>query len=56
MGSMESLATQEESAKYSTDEYNISDKFIDYEKYIKSEEKNNDIEAIGNIGEQTLSQ
>ena len=56
MGSMESLATQEESAKYSTDEYNISDKFIDYEKYIKSEEKNNDIEAIGNIGEQPLSQ
>jgi DNA-directed RNA polymerase subunit E'/Rpb7 len=47
MGVLESMATAEESNRFASDEYNISDKFIDYDKYIRTEEKQNDATAVG---------
>lgn len=47
MGVLESMATAEESSRFALDEYNVNDKFVDYDKYIRTEEKLNDIEVIG---------
>lgn len=47
MGVIESMATAQESAQFSSEEYNINEKFMDYERYIKEEEKPNDIETVG---------
>ena len=47
MGILESMATHEESVQFSSDEYNIDEKFIDYDKYIKTEEKPDDMELVG---------
>lgn len=47
MGVLESLATPEESRRFASDEYNISDKFIDFDRYIKAEEKSNDLSLVG---------
>lgn len=63
MGVLEAIATSEESARFASDEYNINEKFIDYDKYIKTEEKPDDMETLGeetndeiNQEEKTLQQ
>jgi hypothetical protein len=53
MGVLESMATHEESVNFSSDEYNINEKFIDHDKYIKAEEKADDME---NVGKETLQE
>jgi DNA-directed RNA polymerase subunit E'/Rpb7 len=47
MGVLESMATEDEIIKFEADEYNISSKFVDYDKYIQLEEKKYDINEIG---------
>lgn len=47
MGVLESISTLEESSRFSSDEYNIDEKFIDYDKYIRAEEKPDDVEVLG---------
>lgn len=47
MGVLESMATSEESTHFASDEYNVNEKFIDYDKYISTEERPDDVEAIG---------
>ena len=47
MGVLDAMATSEESIQFSSDEYNIDEKFIDYDKYIKTEELPDDINEIG---------
>lgn len=47
MGVLESMATHDESVQFSSDEYNIDSKFVDYERYIKAEEKQDDLDSVG---------
>lgn len=47
MGVLESMASLEESSRFASDEYNVEEKFTDYDKYIRAEEKQNNIEEIG---------
>ena len=54
MGVLESMATSEESSRFAADEYNIDEKFIDYDKYIQADEKPLDIDAIGEETNQEL--
>jgi len=54
MGVLESMATVEESTHFSSDEYLIDEKFIDYEKYIRVDEKPQDLEVVGEETEEEL--
>lgn len=56
MGILEAMATAEESTQFATDEYNIDEKFIDYDKYIKASEKQNDVEEVGEAETETDNQ
>ena len=47
MGVLESMATPEESSRFASDEYNVDEKFMDYDRYIRAEEKPDDVEAVG---------
>ena len=47
IGILESMATPEEITLYSKDEYNVNDKYVDYEKYIKLEDEKSNIENVG---------
>lgn len=54
MGVLESMATSEESSHFASDEYNIEENFVDYDKYIRTEEKPDDIEVLGQETNQEL--
>jgi len=41
------MATPEESSRFASDEYNVDEKFMDYDRYIRAEEKPDDVEAVG---------
>lgn len=52
LGIIDSLATEDEIVQFQQDEYNVTSKFIDYDKYIKIEEMKNDMNLIGeDVGE-----
>lgn len=55
MGILESMATHEESIHFSEDEYNITDKFIDYDNYIKIEEEPYNINTVGDETKEELN-
>jgi hypothetical protein len=40
------MATEDEITKFQQDEYNYSEKFVDYDKYIQLEELNKNAELI----------
>jgi DNA-directed RNA polymerase subunit E'/Rpb7 len=46
MGILHSMATEDEITKFQQDEYNYSEKFVDYDKYIQLEELNKNAELI----------
>ena len=47
MGVLESLATEQQEKQFAADEYNIQEKYIDYDKYIALDEKDRNIDQIG---------
>ena len=54
MGVLEAMASLEESSRFASDEYNVDEKFIDYDKFIRAEEKQNDVETVGEETNQEL--
>lgn len=47
MGVLDSMATEQQSQRFASDEYNVDEKFVDYDKYIKMDEKAIDLNEIG---------
>ena len=54
MGVLNSMAKEDEIKKFTEDEYNYSNKFVDYDKFIKLEELHNDVNDIGELVEEKI--
>jgi len=56
MGVLDSMATEQQSQRFASDEYNIDEKFVDYDKYIKMDEKAVDVSQIGEEASEEINE